>query len=170
MDSIDIDTLKRSCKANGLSDAGTKAELWGRLKGGSGGDKKKAKKPAAPAADAGPPASYVAKEYASLKIAGFDDEEEINELINKRWKKMQELKKASDSNGGGDKGKPKNVTDEGRLRFLCSSPRPRLPSRTFKSRTRNPTTRACTFTRASPAARKMQRKRCRPLGARLMGR
>ena len=36
MDSIDIDTLKRSCKANGLSDAGTKAELWGRLKGGSG--------------------------------------------------------------------------------------------------------------------------------------
>ena len=61
MDSIDIDTLKRSCKANGLSDAGTKAELWTRLKGGSGGDKKKAKKAAAPAADAGPPPSYVAK-------------------------------------------------------------------------------------------------------------
>jgi hypothetical protein len=111
MDSIDIDTLKRSCKANGLSDAGTKAELWGRLKGGSG-DKKKAKKPAAPAADAGPPASYVAKEYASLKIAGFDDEEEINELINKRWNKMQERKKATDSDGGDKVKEAKNVTEE----------------------------------------------------------
>ena len=95
MESIDIDTLKRSCKANGLSDQGTKAELWGRLKCGSGADKKKAKKPAPPAADAGPPPSYVAKEYASLKTAGFDDENEINELINKRWKKAQELSVAS---------------------------------------------------------------------------
>ena len=110
MDSIDIDTLKRSCKANGLNDSGTKAELWARLKGPSG-DKKKTKKPA-PAADTGPPASYVAKEYASLKVAGFDDEEEINNLINKRWNKMQELQKTSDSDGGGDKVKPKNVTEE----------------------------------------------------------
>lgn len=115
MDSIDIDTLKRSCKANNLSDVGTKTELWTRLKGGSGGDKKKAKKAAAPAsttADVGPPASYVAKEYASLKTAGFDDDDEINDLINKRWSKMQELKKATDSVGGGDKGKAKNVTEE----------------------------------------------------------
>ena len=59
MDSIDNDTLKRTCKANGLSDTGTDAELWARLSGPSG-DQKKAKKPA-PAADAGPPASYVAK-------------------------------------------------------------------------------------------------------------
>eukprot|EP00966_Prymnesium_polylepis_P254950 5890933-Prymnesium_polylepis.1 len=111
MDLIDIDTLQRSCKANGLSDSGTKAELWARLKRSSG-DKKKAKK-AAPAADTGPPASYVAKEYASLKLAGFDDEEEIKDLINKRWNKMQELKKTGggDSNGG-DKVKAKNVTEE----------------------------------------------------------
>ena len=92
MDSIDIDTLKRSCKANGLSDQGTKAELWGRLKCGSGADKKKAKKAAAPApaptADVGPPASYAAKEYASLKTAGFDDDDEIKDLIIKRWSKM----------------------------------------------------------------------------------
>eukprot|EP00966_Prymnesium_polylepis_P316257 7307642-Prymnesium_polylepis.1 len=80
MDYIDIDTLKRSCKANGLSDSGTKAELWTRLKGPSG-DKNKAKK-VAPAADTGPPDSYVAKECASLKLVGFDDEEEINDLIN----------------------------------------------------------------------------------------
>ncbi len=112
MDSIDIDTLKRSCRANNLSDQGTKAELWARLKGGSGGDKKKAKKAAAPAADAGPPPSYVAKEYASLKSAGFDDEDEINDLINKRWSKMQDLKKATESGGGGEKGKAKNVTEE----------------------------------------------------------
>ena len=112
MDSIDIDTLKRSCKANGLSDTGMEAELWTRLKGGSGGDKKKAKKAAAPAADAGPPPSYVAKEYASLKTAGFDDEDEINDLINKRWSKMQDLKKATESGGGGEKGKAKNVTEE----------------------------------------------------------
>ena len=114
MDTIDIETLKRSCKANGLPDDGPKATLWARLKGGSG-DKKKAKKAAAPApaptADVGPPASYVAKEYASLKTAGFDDDDEINDLINKRWSKMQELKKATDSNGG-DKDKAKNVTEE----------------------------------------------------------
>jgi len=109
MESIDIDTLKRSCKANGLSDQGTKAELWGRLKCGSGADKKKAKKPAPPATDAGPPPSYVAKEYASLKAAGFDDEKEINDLINKRWKKAQELSVESK----GEIVKPtKNVIEE----------------------------------------------------------
>ena len=43
MDTIDIETLKRSCKANGLPDDGPKATLWARLKGGSG-DKKKATK------------------------------------------------------------------------------------------------------------------------------
>ena len=54
----------------------------------------------------------MAKEYASLKTAGFDDDDEINDLINKRWSKMQELKKATDSDGGGNKGKAKNVTEE----------------------------------------------------------
>ena len=91
-ESIDIDTLKRSCKGSGLSDQGTKAELWGRLKCGSS---KKAKKPAAPAADAGPHASYVFKEYSNLKATDIGDEEEINEIINKRWKKAQELSVAS---------------------------------------------------------------------------
>eukprot|EP00966_Prymnesium_polylepis_P220332 5096767-Prymnesium_polylepis.1 len=111
MDSIDIDTLKRSCKANGLSESGTKSELWDRLKGGSG-DKKKMKKAAAPAVDTGPPASYVAKEYASLKAAGFDDEEEMNELINKRWNRTQELKKTGDSDAGDKVKAAKNVTEE----------------------------------------------------------
>jgi hypothetical protein len=101
--------LKRSCTAVGLSDSGTKAELWVRLKGLSG-DKNKTKKPA-PAADTGPPASFVAKEYAHLKIAGLDDEEEINYIINRRWSIMQEMKKSSDSDGG-DKVKAKSVTEE----------------------------------------------------------
>ena len=95
MDSIDIDTLKRSCKANGLSvsNSDTKADLWARLKG-TPGDKKKSKKSAVNDMVEAPPPSYTAKEFASLKAAGLEDEEEINAIILKRWNKIQQLKAA----------------------------------------------------------------------------
>ena len=49
-----------------------------------------------------PSPGFIAKEYAALKEAGIDEEEEITNIINMRWKKMQALKMASAAPDEGD--------------------------------------------------------------------
>ena len=44
-----------------------------------------------------PSPAFIAKEYAALNEAGIEEEEEIEKIINMRWKKMQALKMASEA-------------------------------------------------------------------------
>lgn len=109
-DQMDLQTLRDACKANGLPTSGTKLDCFHRLLSGAGdGRKKKAKAADAPKAatddstSTSPPSpGFIAKEYAALKEAGIDEEEEINNIINMRWKKMQALKISSAAQPEGD--------------------------------------------------------------------
>lgn len=107
LDSVDLQTLRDACKANGLPTSGTKLDCFHRLQSGVGDGRKNKKGKAAAGATKGttdddtstspPSPSFVAKEYAALKEAGIDEEEEIENIINMRWKKMQALKMAHEA-------------------------------------------------------------------------
>eukprot|EP00966_Prymnesium_polylepis_P094040 2176923-Prymnesium_polylepis.1 len=90
LDSIDLQTWRDACKANGLPTSGTKLELYHRLQSGSGDARKKGKGKMADVSEdrkgtTPPSPGFVAKEYAALKGAGFDDEDEIQRVIEMRW-------------------------------------------------------------------------------------
>jgi hypothetical protein len=79
------------------------------LSGAGDGRKKKGKSVDAPkpttddSTSTSPPSpGFIAKEYAALKEAGIDEEEEITNIINMRWKKMQALKMDSAAPDEGD--------------------------------------------------------------------
>ena len=105
LDTVDLQTLRDACKANGLPTSGTKLDCFHRLQAGVGdGRKNKKGKGAggAPKAMDGdvtspPSPAFIAKEYAALNEAGIEEEEEIENIINMRWKKMQALKMASEA-------------------------------------------------------------------------
>ena len=109
-DNMDLQTLRDACKANDLPTSGTKLDCFHRLLSGAGdGRKKKGKSVDAPkpttddSTSTSPPSpGFIAKEYAALKEAGIDEEEEITNIINMRWKKMQALKMDSAAPDEGD--------------------------------------------------------------------
>ena len=97
LDKIDLQTLRDACKANRLPTSGTKLDCFRRLQSGSGdGRKNKGKGVATFKATNGdtttstspPSPGCIAKEYAVLKEAGIEEEEEIENIINMRWKKI----------------------------------------------------------------------------------
>ena len=101
LDNIDLQTLRDACKVNNLPTSGTKLDCFHRLKSGAGDGRKNKGKGVAATDDVttstSPPSpGFIAKEYAALKEAGIEEEEEIENIINMRWKKMQALKMASE--------------------------------------------------------------------------
>ena len=109
LDTVDLQTLRDACKANGLPTSGTKLDCFHRLQSGVGDSRKNKKGKSLADALKGkddtstspPSPSFIAKEYAALKEAGIEEEEEIENIINMRWKKMQALRGQGCGRGGG---------------------------------------------------------------------
>lgn len=92
-DAISLEVLRKSCHANGLPTSGNKDVLLDRLLKGQG-DKRKQRKMSPKKESSDIPEDYVAQETATLRNAGFDDDDWIQKEIARRWNKMKQAESA----------------------------------------------------------------------------